>query len=80
MAFEKAGLAAEYYEEIPISATNIEQNSRATLSWIADFRRLLDRCVAESNTTNAADVCRAFEVLFRLLETLDNGASVRILF
>ena len=75
-----ASLAAEFYEEIPISATN----RRAELKGCAVldcrfFVRPLDRCVVESNTTNAADMCRAFEILFGLQESLDNGTSERIL-
>ena len=68
LAFQKTSLAGEYYEETPIAARNCEENPRGTLCWIADFRRLLGRCAAESSSASAADVCRTFEILFGLLD------------
>lgn len=56
------------------------ENSRGTLSWIADFRRLLYGCVAESNITNSRDVCQAFEILFAMLDRLEDGTGEEILF
>jgi hypothetical protein len=79
-AFQKASLAGQYYEETPIAARNCEENSRGTLCWIADFRRLLGRCAAEPSSASAADVCRAFEILFGLLDSLDDGTGVGIFF
>jgi hypothetical protein len=80
LVFENASLTGEYYEEISLAAKGQYENSRGTLGWIADFRRLLDRCVAESNTTNSCDTCRAFEILFALLDRLDDGTAEEILF
>jgi hypothetical protein len=50
-------LAGEYYKEAPVTTWNREKNSRGARCWIADFCRLLDRCAAESTTTNIVDVC-----------------------
>jgi hypothetical protein len=80
LAFQKASLAGEYYEEPPIAAKNWETNSRGTLCWIADFRRLLGRCAEESSSTSAADVSRAFEILFGLLDNLGDGTGGGIVF
>lgn len=80
LAFQKASLAGEYYEETPIAARKCEEKSRGTLCWIADFRRLLDRCAAESSSASAADVCRAFEILFGLLDSLDDGTGEGIFY
>ncbi|MDR5729210.1 MAG: hypothetical protein RB191_17470 [Terriglobia bacterium] len=80
LAFQKTSLAGEYYEETPIAARNCEENSRGTLCWIADFRRLLGRCAAESSSASAANVCRTFEILFRLLDSLYDGTGEGIFF
>jgi hypothetical protein len=80
LAFRKASLAGGYYEEIPNPARNRAQNSRGTLSWIADFRRLLDGCVAESHITSSRDACQAFQILFALLGRLDDETAEEILF
>lgn len=80
LAFQKVSLAGEYYEEISIVARKGEEISRGTLCWIADVRRLLGRCVAESNSTSAADVRLAFEILFGLLDSLDEGTGEGIIF
>ena len=48
----------------------------ATRYWIADFRRLLDRCSAEADSTYPADSCTAFDVMFGLLDKLDAGERV----
>src|SRR5215469_18934579 len=55
LAFQRASLASEYYQEIPNAARNRVENSRGTLGWVADFRRLLDGCTAESNITSSRE-------------------------
>lgn len=76
LVFKKASLAGEYYDESKSASRSWHENSVATLSWIADFRRLLDRCAAEADSTNPADLCAAFDVLFGLLDELDAGESI----
>ena len=46
--FEKKSLAGEYYESFGVNSQNYTQQSAGTSSWIAEFRRLLDRCVANA--------------------------------
>jgi hypothetical protein len=74
-------LAGGYYQEIPNGVRNRAENSRGTLSWIADFRRLFDGCVAaESEITSSRDICQAFQILFALLDRLDDETAEEILF
>jgi hypothetical protein len=80
LAFQTASLAGEYYQESPNAARNHAENSRGTLSWITDYRRLLDGCVAESNIPSSRDTCQAFQILFALLDRLDNETAEEILF
>lgn len=78
--FQNASLAGEYYEEIPPEATNRRGNSRGAVAWIADYRRLLDCCAGESNSTSSDGKCRAFEILFALLDSVDDGSGEGIVF
>jgi hypothetical protein len=69
--FEKASLAGEYYDSFAVNSKNHTQQSAGTSSWIAAFRRLLDRCVAGAKTENPTDVRKAMDILFGLLAHID---------
>jgi hypothetical protein len=69
--FEKASLAGEYYESFMVNSKNYTQKSAGTSSWIAAFRRLLDRCVADVKKENPTQVREAMDILFGLLDHID---------
>ena len=46
-AFERASLAGEYYESFNVNSENCMEQSTGTTAWIAERRRLLERCVTE---------------------------------
>jgi hypothetical protein len=69
--FEKASMAGEYYEAFAVNSRNCTQQSAGTSSWIAAFRRLLDRCVAKAKTENPMEVRDAMDILFGLLDHID---------
>lgn len=74
MAFEKASLAGEYYEFFDVNYKNSTEKSMGTVAWIADCNRLLDRCVGQvrrPRSANPAEVCQAFNVVFGLLDRID---------
>ena len=48
--FEKASLAGEYYEAFDVNWKNSMEVSTGTAGWIAQCRRLLDRCVDEAGS------------------------------
>jgi hypothetical protein len=79
-AFETASLAGDYYEDFDVDSKNFMEQSRGTTSWIAECRRLLDRCVAQAKTADPAEVCQAFGILFGLLDRLDEGQENIIFF
>ena len=79
-AFQKACLAREYYEAFDVNSKNCTQSSLGTLAWIADFRRLLFRCVEESKKRNVANVRRAFDILFDLLDRFDDADDRMVFF
>jgi len=78
-AFQKACLAGEYYEAFDANYKNSTQLSVGTIAWIADFRRLLFRCVEQSKKQNLAGVRSAFNILFELLDRFD-GADDKMVF
>jgi hypothetical protein len=69
--FEKASLAGEYYESFGVNSKNYTQKSAGTSAWIADFCRLLDRCVINAKKSSPAEVHEAMDILFGLLEHID---------
>ena len=78
--FEKASLAGEYYESFGVNSKNYTQKSAGTSAWIADYRRLLDRCVINAKKSNPAEVREAMDILFGLLNHIDKGHDDVIFF
>jgi len=78
--FEKVSLAGEYYESFNINSKNYTQKSAGTTSWIADYLRLLDRCVTSAKKNDSAEVREAMDILFALLSHIDKGNDDVIFF
>jgi hypothetical protein len=74
--FEKASLAGEYYESFGVNSRNYTQTSAGTRAWLADYLRLLDRCVIKAKRSNPAEVREAMDILFGLLNHIDQGHDV----
>lgn len=70
-AFQKASLSGKYYEAFAVNSKKRTEKSGGTLAWIADCRRLLDRCVVQAKKENPDMVCQAFQVVFCLLDQID---------
>jgi len=70
-AFEKACLAGEYYEDFNVNSKNYMEKSTGTKAWIAECDRLLDRCVAQEKKGDPAEVRQAFDIIFGLLDHID---------
>ena len=70
-AFEKASLAGEYYESFDVNSKNSTKMAGGTKGWISECRRLLDCCVKEAKTGAPAEVRAAFDIVFGLLDRLD---------
>lgn len=79
-AFEKASRAGEYYEPFMVNSKNCMEQSPGTAAWIAEFRRLLDRCATEEKKGKPAEVRKAFDILFGLLDCIDEGNDDVIFF
>ena len=72
-SFQKASLSGSYHNGSAGRGMNREEDPIETLSWIADCRRLLDRCTKQTARRNAAEVCQTFEIVFGLLDHIDEG-------
>jgi hypothetical protein len=72
-AFDAASRRGEYYVSFNVNSKNCMETSTGTRAFIADCRRLLDRCVAESAKDNLASTREAFDTLFALLRYIDEG-------
>jgi hypothetical protein len=79
-AFEKGSLAGEFYDSFDVNSKNFREMSRGTTHWIAECRRLLDRCVGHAQTKEPASVCQAFGIIFGLLDRLDGGRDDIVFF
>jgi hypothetical protein len=79
-AFETASLAGDYYEDFDVDSKNFMEKSTGTTSWIAECRRLLDRCVTQAKTGDPAEVCQAFGIIFGLLDRIDEGHDAILFF
>jgi len=75
-AFANESNAGDYYESFDVASRNYTKLSRGTLAWIATCCRLFDRCVAEVGRGDASEVLAAMNVLFGLVETIDERDDI----
>ena len=78
--FEKASLTGRYYESFGVNSKNYRQQSAGTSAWIAEYLRLVDRCVMNAKKGNPAEVREAMDILFGLLNHIDKGRDDIIFF
>lgn len=69
--FDKASHAGEFYESFMVNSKNYMEQSEGTTAFIAEYRRLLDRCVAEEKKVTPDEARGAFDILFGLLDYID---------
>jgi len=70
-SFNQASRAGDYYESFMVDSRNCMEQSMGTTAWIAEFGRLLDRCVAEHRKIPPAASRETFDILFGLLDYID---------
>ena len=70
-AFDKASRAGDYYENFDVTSKNYMEMSGGTRAWSAECGRILDLCVKASGKGKPDETCDAFEIIFALLEHID---------
>jgi hypothetical protein len=78
--FHEAGLGGEYYEGFDVNSKNFMDKSEGTEAFIAEFDRLVGKCVRAGKTRSRSQVRQAFELLFELLRHVDEDADSIIFF
>jgi hypothetical protein len=73
-------MGGKFYDGFDVNSRNCTQQSRETDAFVAEFNRLLGRCVREANTVAGGMVCESFEVLFGLLRHIDEGLDDVVFF
>lgn len=71
--FHAASLRGDYYESFDVNSRNFMERSAGTEAFMADFERLLDRCVQAVEKGRKVGLREAFELLFGLLRHIDEG-------
>ena len=72
--FHAASLRGDYYEDFRVDSRNFMSKSRGTQTWIAEYQRLTDLCVAAAKkTSDHVQTRAAFDLLFDLLRQIDEG-------
>jgi hypothetical protein len=69
--FHAASLAGKYYESFAVNSKNYMDRSLGTERFIAEFDRLVTRCVRAASKGPRGPVREAFEVLLALLRHID---------
>lgn len=72
-AFYDAAMAGKYYETVQINNGSSQQQSKGTDAFIAEFYRLLHKCIRAAQQDAPSGACAGFEPLFGLLRYIDEG-------
>lgn len=69
--FHSNSLAGLYYDDFEVNSKNFMDLSRGTINWMAEHKRLMNRCLIESSKGDPDQIRQAFEWLFNLLDEVD---------
>jgi len=71
VGFHARSLAGEHYEDFAVNVGAGAEQSKGTDAFMAEFDRLLAKCIRESETGSRPLVLQAFELPFALLRHID---------
>ena len=71
LEFHSDSLAGLYYDDFDVNSKNFMERSRGTINWIAEHERLMNRCLIESRDGDPEQMRQVFELLFNLLDEVD---------
>ena len=71
--FYDTAMAGQYYETVEINNRGGQEQSEGTDAFIAEFHRLLQKCIQAAHQEVPAGLRESFEFLFGLLRHVDEG-------
>ena len=78
--FHDASLRHEYYESFNVNSKNYMEKSKGTEAFLAEFDRLIGKCVRATAKGPRRLVRDAFELLFALLRRIDEDSDSVVFF
>jgi hypothetical protein len=78
--FNAAGLRGDYYDSFDVSSRNFMAKSEGTEEFIAEFERLLGKCIRAVEKGPRAPLRQAFDLLFALLRRIDESPDDVVFF
>ena len=71
--FYNTGMAGKYYETVEINNRGGQEQSEGTDAFIAEFHRLLHKCIHAAGEEVPSGLRESFEFLFGLIRHIDEG-------
>ncbi|MGH7630734.1 MAG: hypothetical protein ACREOF_15385 [Gemmatimonadales bacterium] len=78
--FHEASLRGEYYDSFDVNSKNFMDKSEGAEAFIAEFERLVGKCVRAAGKGPRPPVREAFELLFALLRRIDEDPDSVVFF
>ncbi len=78
--FQSGAMHHEYYEDFDVDSKNFMSISKGTDAFIAEFDRLLGKCIHAADKGPRPVVREAFELLFALLRRIDEDPDSVVFF
>jgi hypothetical protein len=78
--FHDACLRGEYYDSFDVNSKNYMRTSEGTDAFMAEFERLIEKCIRVSAKGPPSTAREAFELLFALLRRLDRDPESVVFF
>ena len=78
--FHDAACGGEYYESFGVNSKNFMEKSEGTEAFIAEFDRLVGKCVRAAGRGPRTSVREAFDLLFALLRRIDEDPDSVVFF
>src|SRR2546421_1219688 len=78
--FSDSCLRGDYYDSFDVNSKNYMETSEGTDAFMAEFERLIEKCIRASAKGPLSPVREAFELLFALLRRLDRDPESVVFF
>ncbi len=72
-AFHTAAMRGDYYESFNVNSKNFMDQSEGTQHFIAEFERIMRRCVNAVDEVPAGELREAFDLMLSILRHIDQG-------